>query len=140
MDVADFLLEMFEFAASADDIVEQVPDLGLKEILLEALAVGDLGLEDEFIVVVAQLHSTKTTSAMPLEPHMPTTLKLCLRGRRITYLLSESFIWFMAFSQSLYIFSVSTERLRNIMYDSSSYSCISAEGSFAFRRTCPSLS
>lgn len=53
--VADLLLEVLKLAACSDDVVEQVPDLSLKEILSQALTVGHLGLEHKLIVVVGEL-------------------------------------------------------------------------------------
>lgn len=97
---------MLELAARTDDVVKQIPHFGLQKVLLESLAVRDLGLEDKFVVIVGELDGRRNTLAMPLEPHMPTDSKECLRGRRSTSLLSVSLIWFMAFSQSLYILSV----------------------------------
>lgn len=39
VDVADFLAEMLELAASSDDVVEEIPDLGLEEVLFESITV-----------------------------------------------------------------------------------------------------
>jgi len=96
VDVTYLLTEMLEFTACPHDVIEQVPDLGLEEVLAEAVAVGDLCLEYEFVVVIGELSEGGGTLAIPLEPHMPTPWKEYLSGISRTSLLSVSLIWFMA--------------------------------------------
>ena len=55
MHVADLFLEVLEFAAGADNVVEEVPDFSLEKVLFESITVEYLGLEYEFVVVVGQL-------------------------------------------------------------------------------------
>lgn len=87
VDVADLPLEQLELAARPHHVVQQVPDLGLEEVLVQLVAVLDLGLEDELVVVEGQLGDGGSTLAMPLDPHSPTLSKECLMGSRITSLL-----------------------------------------------------
>lgn len=54
--VADLLLEVLELAACSHDVVEQVPDLGLEEVLSQPLTVGHLGLQHKLIVVIGELN------------------------------------------------------------------------------------
>jgi hypothetical protein len=49
------------------------------------------------------------TVAMPVEPHIPAFLNSCLRGRRRTYLVSESSILLVYLSQASNAFSLSTD-------------------------------
>lgn len=55
MDVTDFLLYVLEFAAGTHNVVQQIPDFSLKKVLFEFITVENLSLEDELVVVVAQL-------------------------------------------------------------------------------------
>lgn len=101
MHVANFLLQVLELATCSNDVIQEVPDFSLKEVFFESIAVKDLGPEHEFVVVEGKLDDMDVTLAIPLEPHIPTGSKVCLRGNRMTSLLSESLIWFMHLSQSL---------------------------------------
>ena len=55
MHAAYFSLQMLEFAARTDNIVEEVPDLSFEKIFAKALPVGDLGLQNKLVVVKAEL-------------------------------------------------------------------------------------
>jgi len=101
MDAPYLFLQMLELAACPNNIIEEVPNLRLKEILSQALSIGDLGPQDKLVVVVAQLSKKERTFAIPELPHMPTASKEYLSGSSKTYLLSVSLIWFRVLSQSL---------------------------------------
>lgn len=49
--VADLAAQVLELLPSPHDVVEQVPDLGLQEVLLQLAAVVDLCLQHELVVV-----------------------------------------------------------------------------------------
>lgn len=49
--VADLAAQVLELLPRAHDVVEQVPDLGLQEVLLQLAAVVDLRLQHELVVV-----------------------------------------------------------------------------------------
>lgn len=49
--VADLAAEVLELLPSPHDVVEQVPDLGLQEVLLQLAAVVDLRLQHELVIV-----------------------------------------------------------------------------------------
>ena len=87
MHTTDFFLQMLEFAASTDNIVEEVPDLSLEKIFAQTLPVGNLGLQNKLVVVVAKLDEKIGTFAMPELPHIPTDSKECFRGSSSTSLL-----------------------------------------------------
>lgn len=92
---AYLFLQMFEFTACTDDIVEEIPYLSFQEILSEALPVGNLSPKNELIVVKAHLNEAKDTFTRPELPHIPTVSKEYLSGSIRTYLLSVSLIWFI---------------------------------------------
>ena len=50
-DVADLAAQVLELVAGPHDVVQQVPDLGLQEVLLQLAAVVDLRLQHELVVV-----------------------------------------------------------------------------------------
>lgn len=101
MHVADFLAQVLKLAACSHDVVQQVPYLCLEEVLSETVSVKDFSLENELIVIVAELNAKGCTLTMPLEPHIPTDSKECFEGSRMTSLLSESLTWFMLLTHSL---------------------------------------
>ena len=90
VDVADLLLQQLELIPRPHDVVQQVPHLGLQEVLPQLVPVQDLGLQHELVVIEAQLHGLEGTLTMPLDPQRPTDSKECLRGKRMTSLVYES--------------------------------------------------
>lgn len=101
MYVTYFLFEKLKLITCSDDVVQQIPDFSLQKIFPQLVTILDLGFEHELVVVEGKLCEERGTLAMPLEPHSPTDSKECLMGSKMTYLLSESSIWFMDLSQVL---------------------------------------
>lgn len=71
MHVSDLSMVLFELGASADHVVQQVPEFSLQEEAVYLPAVFNLHLENVRIVVVGQLHEGKCTRTSPLEPQRP---------------------------------------------------------------------
>ena len=101
MNVANLLAQVLKLAACPHDVVQQIPYLCFEEVLSETISVEDLSLENELIVIVAELNAKVCTLTIPLEPHIPTDSNECFEGSRMTYLLSESLTWFMLLTHSL---------------------------------------
>lgn len=68
--VPDLCVVLLELGPGPDQVVKQVPDLGLQEVAVDLLPVLDLHLEDVGVVVVPELSGGRGTFTTPLDPHI----------------------------------------------------------------------
>lgn len=78
--VADLPINGLEVLGSADQVIQQVPDLLLIEVLGNGPAILNLLREEIGEVLIVDLHNDGFTFALPVLPHHPLGWYSCLIG------------------------------------------------------------